>query len=162
MLASVNGVFRLSQDVELRNTQGGSAIASLSLVNSEKYKTQSTGEQKENVCFVNATAFGRTGEVCSQYLRKGSKIYVSGKLKFEQWTAQDGSKRSRHVIHIDSMEMLDQKQDGAQQHNNTDDPQRHNVAGAMNRPSRDQQAVQKPIHTPPVPEIEIDSDKIPF
>ncbi len=160
MLANVNGVFRLSQDVELKHTQGGAAIASLSLVNSEKYRTQS-GENKENVCFVNATAFGRTGEVCNQYLRKGSKIYVSGKLKFEQWTAQDGTKRSRHVIHIDSMEMLDQKQDSAQQHNNTDDPQRHNVAGPqLNRPSRDQQAAQKPIHTPPVPEM--DMSEVPF
>ena len=155
MLPKIQMVGRLVREPEQRFTQSGSSVVSFDLVSSEKYK------DKEDTCFISCTVFGALGEkVVMPYLHKGSKIYVSGKLKFEQWTAQDGSKRSRHVIHIDSMEMLDQKQDGAQQHNNMDDPQRHNVAGAMNRPSRDQQAAQKPIHTPPVPEM--DMSEVPF
>ncbi len=82
----------LTRDVEVRYTQGGSAIGNTAIATSRKFKSQ-TGEQKEEVLFVDLTFFGRTAEIANQYLRKGSKVLVDGRLKLDQWTAKDGTKR---------------------------------------------------------------------
>ena len=61
------------------------------------------------------TFFGRSAEVANQYLRRGSKILVEGRIKFDQWVAQDGSKRSKHSVIVETMQMLDSKADAAAQ-----------------------------------------------
>jgi single-strand DNA-binding protein len=68
-----------------------------------------TGEQKEEVCFLEFNMFGRSAEVANQYLKKGSKVLLEGRLVLEQWTAQDGSSRSRHSLRVEEMKMLDSK-----------------------------------------------------
>ena len=98
----------LTRDIEVRYTQGGSAIGNTAIATSRKFKS-ATGEQKEEVLFVDLTFFGRTAEVANQYLRKGSKILVDGRLKLDQWTAQDGSKRSKHSVTVENLQMLDTK-----------------------------------------------------
>ena len=95
----------LTRDVEVRYTQGGSAIGNTGIATNRKFKS-ATGEQKEEVLFVDLTFFGRTAEIANQYLRKGSKVLVDGRLKLDQWTAQDGSKRSKHSVTVDSLQML--------------------------------------------------------
>lgn len=114
MLAKVNGVFRISKDIELKYLPSGSAIAKVGLVNSAKYKTQ-TGEQKEDTCFIDGIVFGKPAEVINQYCKKGSKIFVSGDLNLEQWVAQDGSNKSKHSIKIKEFEFLDTKSGTQQQ-----------------------------------------------
>ena len=104
-------VGNLTRDVEIRYIPNGTAIANTSIATNRKFKGQN-GEQKEEVMFIDLTFFGRTAEIANQYLRKGSKILVEGRLKLEQWQAQDGSKRSKHVVTVDSMQMLDSKNDG--------------------------------------------------
>ncbi|HIQ47913.1 MAG TPA: single-stranded DNA-binding protein, partial [Sulfurovum sp.] len=84
----------LTRDIEIRYTQSGAAIGNTGIATSRKFKSAS-GEQKEEVLFVDLTFFGRTAEIANQYLRKGSKVLVDGRLKLDQWTAQDGSKRSK-------------------------------------------------------------------
>ena len=74
---------------------------------SEKYK------DKEKSAFYECKAWGRLAEICGEYLTKGSQIFIRGKLEFEQWE-QDGQKRSKHVINIQSMEMLGGKKDATQ------------------------------------------------
>lgn len=106
-LGKVLGVYRLTQDVELRYLSSGSAVAKLKLVNSSKYKSAS-GEQKEESCFIDGTIFGRMAEIANQYLVKGSKIFVNAELKQETWE-KDGQKQSRHSLKIDSFEMIDSK-----------------------------------------------------
>jgi len=103
-------VGNLTRDVEIRYAQSGSAIGNVGIATSRKFKTQ-TGEQKEEVMFIDLTFFGRTAEIANQYLRKGSKVLVDGRLKLEQWTAQDGSKRSKHAIIVENLQMLDSKAD---------------------------------------------------
>ena len=98
----------LTRDIELRYLPSGSAIAKSAIATSFKYKS-STGEQKDEVCFLDFNIFGRSAEVANQYLKKGSKVLLEGRLKFEQWTAQDGSNRSRHILSVDTMKMLDSK-----------------------------------------------------
>lgn len=141
-LAKVNGVFRLSKEVELKYLPSGSALAKLSLVNSSKFKTQS-GETKEETCFIDGSVFGKLAEVANQYLQKGSKIWIDADLKQESWTAQDGSNKTRHTLKINSFEMLDSKKDGQAQPKQ-EPPVTYN--GQENY----------------VPEVDIDEESIPF
>jgi len=98
----------LTRDVDIRFSQGGLAIAKSAIATSRKFKSN-TGEQKEEVCFIDITFFGRSAEVANQYLRKGSKVLIEGKLVFEQWTDQNGQKRFKHGVTVDMMQMLDTK-----------------------------------------------------
>ena len=102
-------VGNLTRDIELRYSQGGMGIAKTAIATSRKFT--SNGEKKEEVCFVDITFFGRSAEVANQYLRKGSKILVEGRLNFEQWVDQNGQKRSKHSVIVETMQMLDSKGD---------------------------------------------------
>ena len=161
-------VGNLTRDVEVRYSQSGSAIGKVGIATSRKFKS-ATGEQKEEVMFIDLTFFGRTAEIANQYLRKGSKVLVEGRLILEQWVAQDGSKRSRHSVTVESMKMLDSRADSAQnnQYNNNNG---YNAAPAQQQPSYQQQTQQPPVQNmapsapqePNIPEIDIDEDEIPF
>ena len=105
-------VGNLTRDIELRYSQGGMGIASTAIATSRKYT--SNGEKKEEVCFVDITFFARSAEIANQYLRKGSKILVEGRLNFDQWVDQNGQKRSKHSVVVETMQMLDSKGDAAQ------------------------------------------------
>jgi single-strand DNA-binding protein len=89
-------VGNLTHDIELRYSQGGMGIAKTALATTRKFTAN--GEKKEDVCFVDITFFGRSAEIANQYLRKGSKILIEGRLNFEQWSDQDGQKRSKHSV----------------------------------------------------------------
>ena len=103
-------VGNLTRDIDIKYSQGGMAIAKTAIATSRKFKSN-TGEQKEEVCFVDITFFGRSAEVANQYLNKGSKILVEGRLVFDQWTDQNGQKRSKHSVTVDVMQMLGSKGD---------------------------------------------------
>lgn len=107
-------VGNLTRDIELRYSQGGSAIAKTAIATSRKW-TDQQGVKKEEVCFVDITFFGRSAEVANQYLRRGSKILVEGRLNFEQWVDQNTQKRSKHSVTVETMQMLDSKDDTAKQ-----------------------------------------------
>ena len=102
-------VGNLTRDIELRYSQAGMGIAKTAIATSRKFT--SNGEKKEEVCFVDITFFGRSAEVANQYLRKGSKILVEGRLNFEQWVDQNGQKRSKHSVIVETMQMLDSRGD---------------------------------------------------
>ena len=155
-------VGHLTRDIEIRYSQGGAAIGKVGIATSHKWKSQ-TGEQKEEVMFIDLTFFGRVAEIANQYLRKGSKVLIDGRLVLEQWTAQDGSKRSRHSVTVETMKMLDNKGDnpgnqgggyGAAQADSS-----YNQAPAQ---SQAPVAQSQPAPTHQVPEIDIDEDEIPF
>ncbi len=157
-------VGNLTRDIELRYSQGGMGIAKTAIATSRKFT--SNGEKKEEVCFVDITFFGRSAEVANQYLRKGSKILVEGRLNFDQWVDNDGQKRSKHGVVVESMQMLDSKQDGQQQGgyshdnynvNNSQPPQ----YGNPNKPEIVHENIKKDMPAQP-PLIDIDEDEIPF
>lgn len=116
MFNQVIMVGNLTRDIELRYLPSGAAIAKSAIATSYKYKS-ATGEQKEEICFLDFNMFGKSAEIASQYLKKGSKVLLTGRLIFEQWTAQDGSNRSKHALRVDEMKMLDSKQDNQGQTN---------------------------------------------
>lgn len=150
----------LTRDVELRYLPSGSAVATIGLASNRRYKKQD-GTQGEEVCFVDVKLFGRTAEVANQYLRKGSKILIDGKLTFESWVDQMGVKKSRHVITAESMQMLDGRSD-APQAQAYDAPQsQYNQAVPMS--GQTPQYGAYPTNNPHnIPEINIDEDEIPF
>ena len=155
----------LTRDIEIRYTQSGSAIGNTGIATSRKFKS-ATGEQKEEVLFVDLTFFGRTAEIANQYLRKGSKVLVDGRLKLDQWTAQDGSKRSKHSITVENLQMLGSKDEAAPMGGNGYSQQGGSdySAPAQNNYSQPAQSAPKsaPQPTSNIPEIDINEDEIPF
>ena len=173
-------VGNLTRNIELRYLPSGAGIAKSAIASSYKYKTQ-TGEQKEEVCFLDFNIFGRSAEVANQYLRKGSKVLLEGRLVLEQWTAQDGTNRSKHSLRVDTMKMLDSKNSNPQQQggNNYYNPnqennqyeyqQQQNQHNNMNSDASqgnyyniNNQSQRQSVPAPNVPEIDISNEDIPF
>jgi single-strand DNA-binding protein len=113
-MASFNSVVlmgNLCRDPELRFTPSGLAIASISLAINRKWK-DANGELKEEVSFIDCTAFGKTAEVAGQYVKKGNPLHLSGRLKQEQWDdKQTGQKRSKIVVIVDSLQLMGGKRE---------------------------------------------------
>ena len=103
-------VGNLTRDIEMRFSQSGTAIANSAIATSRKFKSTNI-KQKEEVCFIDITFFGKISEIAHQYLKKGSKILIDGRLSFVQWTDQNGQKRSKHSVIVDNMQMMDKKID---------------------------------------------------
>src|ERR1044071_450927 len=96
----------ISRDPELRYTPKGTAVAKIGLAINRNWKDES-GQQKEEVTFVDVDAFGRQAEVISQYLKKGRPILVEGRLKFDQWDdKQTNQKRSRLGVILEGFQFL--------------------------------------------------------
>ena len=168
-------VGNLTRDIELNYTQGGVAIAKTAIATSRKYT--SNGEKREEVCFVDITFFGRSGEVANQYLRKGSKILVEGRLNFDQWTDKNGQKRSKHSVSAESMQMLDSRGDNqgggnsyqAPQDNQPQQQQQQQQQQQYNQqpqsyqaPAQQQYQAQQMPKVDDVPVIDIDENEVPF
>ncbi len=154
-----------TKDGELKYTNGGSAIYNNSIATSRKFT--SNGEKKEEVCFVDFTAFSRVGEVCNQYLRKGSKILVEGRLNFDQWTDQNGQKRSKHSIVVEIMQMLDSKGDNQSSGNTGQQQATQGYQAPQQQNYQAHTAYREPQRPMPdarsLPNIDIDIDsEIPF
>ena len=113
----------LARDIELRYTQSQMAIGKTAIVVTRKYTLN--GEKREETCFIDLTFFGKQAEIANQYLGKGSKLLVEGRLKFDQWTDNNGQNRSKHTVAVESMEMLGQAQNNTQNgHMQQKQPQR--------------------------------------
>ncbi len=155
-------VGNLTRDIELRYAQSGTGIAKTAIATSRKF-TQN-GEKKEEVCFVDITFFGRSAEVANQYLRKGSKILVEGRLQFEQWVDQNGGKRSKHSVIVETMQMLDSRGDAQSGGNNSYNQNQNQAYNAPQQQQQQQQQNMQPTKMPEnnLPEIDIDEDEIPF
>lgn len=101
----------LTRDPELRQTSSGQSVTSFSIATNRVWKDPN-GEKKEEVEFHNIVAWGRLAEICSQYLGKGRKVYVDGRLRTRDWETQDGSKRRTTEIIAENMIMLDRAPQG--------------------------------------------------
>jgi single-strand DNA-binding protein len=111
----------LTRDVELRYLPNGSSVGKFGLATNRKWKDAQNGELKQEVMFIDITVFGRSAEIANQYLRKGSKVLVEGRLSLNQWTDQSGQKRSKHEIVADSVQFMESKSDSMQSGGNSYD-----------------------------------------
>lgn len=157
----------LTRDIELRYLTNGSAVAKGAIATSYKYKT-ATGEQKDEVCFLDFNIFGRSAEVANQYLKKGSKVLLEGRLVLEQWTAQDGSTRSKHSLRVESMKMMDSKGSSSpvdSEYSEMEAPmQPQRVAPQMQNSYNSEPSNYAPSRggVEKIPEIDINDDEVPF
>ena len=152
----------LTRDIELKYIPSGAAIAKSAIATSHKYKSQ-TGEQKEEVCFLDFDVFGKSAEILNQYVKKGSKVMLEGRLVLNRWTAQDGSNRSNHTLRVENFKFLDSKADSQNSGGYGQQPaqqQGYNQAPQYNQPNGGMQ--QAPAQEHKIPEIDIDNDEIPF
>jgi single-strand DNA-binding protein len=151
MLNKVILIGNLVRDVELRYTQGGSAIAKFGLAINRKWKDRNSGEKREEVCYIDINIFGRSAEVANQHLSKGKKILVEGRLQLEQWEDQGGQKRSKHSISCESFQFMDSKGDNQSSNNQANyGNQSQSSPDTTTQQSNNSQA------------IDIDDEDIPF
>ncbi|MGM0588707.1 MAG: single-stranded DNA-binding protein [Bacteroidota bacterium] len=112
-MASLNKAMiigRLGADPEVRYTQNNTAVANMNVATSERYK-DNMGEWKERTEWHRVVAWGRTAEICNEYLRKGSLVYFEGPIQTRQWEDKDGNTRYTTEIKALRMQMLDSKSD---------------------------------------------------
>lgn len=106
MFNKVIMIGNLTRDIEFQYLQGSNTpLAKSAIATSYKYKG-SEGIQKDETCFLDFTIFGRVAEIANQYLHKGSKVMLEGRLSFEQWVGTDGQNRSKHILKVENMKML--------------------------------------------------------
>ena len=97
---------RLTRDPEVRSTPSGQAVATIGLATNRAWTDQS-GVRQERVEYHNCVLWGKLAEIAGQYLSKGRRVYMEGRLETRDWTGQDGVKRYRTEIVVDNMIMLD-------------------------------------------------------
>jgi len=140
----------LTRDPEISVKQSGVTLAKMGLAVGRKYKNKQTGEWVEETAFVDMDAWRNTADFCGKYLKKGTRVYVEGSLKFSSWEAQDGSKRSKLSVTADHVEFVLSK---AQEESRT--------GGSQSPPSN---LSPPPPYGPPPPDPDQSdmSDDLPF
>jgi len=113
-LNQCNFIGALGKDPESRFFPDGSAVCNFSIAINESWKDKATGEKKERVEWVNIVATHKLAEICGEYLKKGSSVFITGKLATRKWKDKDGQDRYTTEIRADTMQMLGGKQDGEQ------------------------------------------------
>jgi single-strand DNA-binding protein len=103
---------RLTRDPELRTTPNGASVCQLGLATNYVYTNQQNGQKVEQVEYHNVVVWRKLAEIANQYLKKGRRVYIEGRLSTRSWDAQDGTKRSKTEIIADNMIMLDGGQGG--------------------------------------------------
>ena len=116
-MAAVNKVIlvgNLGADPEVRYLPSGDAVANIRLATTDKYKDKASGEMKEATEWHRVSFFGRLAEIVSEYLKKGSTVYIEGKIRTRKYQAQDGTDRYSTDIVADSMQMLGGRAEGGE------------------------------------------------
>ena len=153
-------VGNLGADPDVRYTQNSTPIANLSIATSESWKDKATGEPREQTEWHRCVAYRRLAEIAGEYLKKGSKVYVEGRLQTRKWTGQDNVERYTTEVVINEMQMLDGN--GGSQANNsqpTPAPQQQRSGLGTNMPDNGSRG---PDWRGPAPESNFDDDDLPF
>lgn len=102
----------LTRDPELKYTASNMAVCKFGLAINRTWYNKQTNEKQEDVTFVDLTAFGKTGEAISQYMSKGRPLFIEGRLNLNQWEDQEGNKRSKLDVIVESFQFLGGRDDG--------------------------------------------------
>jgi len=108
-MGSVNKVIllgRLGRDIELRYTPGGDAVGNCTMATSETWKDKNSGDRKEKTEWHKLVIWGKRAEGLQEYLRKGTQVYIEGRLQTRQWDDKDGNKRSTTEVKVESLEFI--------------------------------------------------------
>jgi single-strand DNA-binding protein len=107
-MTAVNRVIllgNLTRDPELSYLPSQTAVCNFGLAMNRKFKKQD-GSQGEEVCFVDVAAFAKAAETLTKYLKKGQLVYIEGRLKFDSWQAEDGSKRNKLKVIVEQFQFI--------------------------------------------------------
>jgi single-strand DNA-binding protein len=118
-MASVNKVIligNLGADPEIRTTSSGESICNLRLATTEKWKDKATGEARETTEWHRVVLYRRLAEIAGEYLRKGSTVYIEGRLRTRKWQDKEGKERSTTEIEGNELKMLGSKKAGTESH----------------------------------------------
>ena len=122
----------LGADPETRHTAGGNAVTNIRIATSESWRDRQSGEQQERTEWHRIVMFGKLGEIAGEYLRKGSKVYIEGRIQTRKWQGQDGQDRWTTEVVANEMQMLDSRGGSApfddnsnQSQQNYDQPQQN-------------------------------------
>lgn len=167
-MASVNQVIivgNLGRDPEMRFLPSGEAIANIAVATSYKTKDRNSGEQRELTEWHRISAFGRTAEIIGQYLKKGSSVYVQGRLQTRKYTDKDGIDRYATDIICENLQMLNSPRDAGHDQGGHDTPPRQQPAQRQGQSSQREQNRERQYaqgQRPAAPNFsDMDSD-IPF
>lgn len=94
----------LTRDVELRHTQGGTALAKFGMAINRRWTVD--GETKESVCFVDLTAWGKQAEILAEHTRKGMPLFIEGRLEYSSWDGDDGKKKSKLDVVVENFQFV--------------------------------------------------------
>ena len=143
--ANISG--NLTRDPELRTTQGGTAVLGFGVAVNDRRRNPQTGEWEDVPNFIDCTVFGNRASALANFLRKGQKVAIEGKLRWSQWE-KDGQKRSKIEVIVDECEFLAPRQDGQQQGYPQQAPQGY----APQPPAPQYQRPQAPQYAPQAPQ----------
>lgn len=110
----------LTKNIDLKYLTTGVAVGESSMAINQVYKKQD-GTKVQDTCFIDIVMYGRSAEISNQYLKKGSKLCIEGKLNFQQWSDQNGNKRSKHIVSVEKVEFLDVRSDDSNAQQATQD-----------------------------------------
>ena len=144
-------VGNLGNDPDMRYTAGGAAVANISVATAESWRDKETGEQQERTEWHRVVFFGRLAEIVGEYLRKGSQVYVEGRIQTRKWQDKDGQDRWSTEIVANELQMLGGKGGGSANYDSAPQSQPQQSAPAP-------QAASSPA---PAPADDFDDD-IPF
>ena len=100
----------LTKEVEIKQLISGNTVGNMSLAVNRHF-VRADGTKHNEVCYIDLIVYGKSAELCKQWLSKGSKICVEGRLMYESWQTQSGDKRSKHIVSVEKVEFLDTKSD---------------------------------------------------
>lgn len=146
----------ITREIELRYSQSGTAIAKTGLATNRR-RRDASGKNIDESMFIDIIFFGRSGEIANQYLRKGSKVLIEGRLQLEQWVDNNNHKQSKHSVIVENMQLLDASSGSS---SSTSRSEHH--SGARENQSSSNNGTPKSSQAPRDIEEEIDEDEIPF
>lgn len=155
-MASFNKVIligNLTRDPEIRVSPSGVKVADLRLALSETWRDRTSGENREVVCYVDVVAWDRQAEFCAKYFKKGSPLLVEGRLQMDEWTTQQGEKRSRLRVRADAIKFVGSRREGEAAPGS---------AAAQSAPATPGNPGPVPPPTPPTGPVTEDPDDLPF
>ena len=124
-MANLNKIFlmgNLTRDPELRYTPSGLGIASFGLAVNTPMGKDESGNQKIDTLFVDAVAFGKTAETIAEYLKKGNPIFIEGRLRYRTWEDNNGNRRSKHEVAVNSFQFLSRSERFTSENANIESP----------------------------------------
>lgn len=164
MLNKVMLIGRLGADPEVRYLPSGSAVTTIRLATSRRWKDKQTGERREETEWHRVVFFNRLAEIAGEYLKKGSQAYIEGRIRTQKWQGQDGQDRYSTEIIAETMNMLDSRSGGTSEFGGEQSPGGYSAAPARPDNQSPQSAPQNNSSSmpPSPPNYDDFDDDIPF